>query len=291
MNIDSPINNLINGVPADYLSINDRAIHYGDGLFETILCHRGKLSFWKKHYQRLQSSAVKINLPCPQEHILLNDIELLLADKHNADEPTCVIKIILTRGVSNRGYAFDNKSMANRLVLLSVIDKDYSSLLSTQLLSGDLYLCDQQVSINESLAGLKHLNRLENVLAKNEWQQPQYIDGLMLNANGNVIEGCMSNLFAIKGEEVLTPDLTMSGVNGVIRNVVIEIAKANKIELTIKNMNVEELKSMDALFITNSLIGMKIISNFNGYQFGSSDLTDIVFNQLLESEDKYAQAI
>jgi len=250
MKIDSAINNLINGVPTDYLSINDRSIHYGDGLFETMLCHDGKLSFWHKHYRRLKKSAERIKLVCPEENVLLNDIELLLADKQNTVESTCVIKIILTRGTGNRGYAFDSKVVINRLVIVSSVDKNYSSLLSTHLLSGNLYLCNQQVSINESLAGLKHLNRLENVLARNEWQQPQYIDGLMQNANGHVIEGCMSNLFAIKGKEMFTPNLIMSGVNGVIRDVVIEIAKANKIELTIKNMNVEEIKLMDGLFIT-----------------------------------------
>ena len=114
-------------------------------------------------------------------------------------------------------------------------------LLPVKLLSGDLCFCEQQVSINENLAGLKHLNRLENVMARNEWghrsTESNIIDGLMLNANQYVIEGCMSNLFAVRNNELLTPDLSVSGVKGIMREVIIDLANKNNIKLRIINQS------------------------------------------------------
>lgn len=289
------VNSLINGVASDYLNINDRAIHYGDGIFETILCQAGKLIFWQRHFKRLQASAEKVKLSCPQEQQLLDDIALLLASKQCSEKHNYAIKIILSRGIGERGYAFDKNINGNRLLFISKIDDNHSSLLSGRLLSGDLFLCEQQVSINENLAGIKHLNRLENVLARDEWRDNKYIDGLMQNANQQVIEGTMSNLFAIKDKQLFTPDLTLSGVNGIIRDVVIDIARMNKIDVTIKALNLAEVTQMDALFISNSLIGVKSVVAFNDSQYKEDVITHTIFDDLLRSllttEGNYVQAV
>ena len=108
-----PVNSLINGIASDYLTINDRSIHYGDGLFETILCNNNKLYYWSQHFQRLQTSAEKLKIACPQEQLLLDDIAKLL-DKNESgsnSEAACAIKIIVSRGagcfvVSYRGGSF-----------------------------------------------------------------------------------------------------------------------------------------------------------------------------------------
>ena len=296
--------NLINGVTTDYLNINDRAIHYGDGLFETILCSNNKLFYWEQHYQRLQLSSKKLKINCPAEQLLLNDIKALLAANENpasenSANNSCVIKIIVSRGTGERGYKISKTMSANRLVLLSVIEADYSSLLSGRLLTGDLYLCEQQVSINESLAGLKHLNRLENVLARNEWGynkqshagNNKIIDGLMINANQHVIEGTMSNLFAVKDNQLLTPDLTQSGVKGIMRDEIINIANKMDIKVSIVNMSIDELPVMDGLFISNSLIGMKSINKLIDTQYKQSDITKSIFEKLLKTKDDYVQVI
>ncbi len=150
-----------------------------------------------------------------------------------------------------------------------------------------LFICKQQASINESLAGLKHLNRLENVMARNEWNA-DYIDGLMLNANQHVIEGTMSNLFAIRDGQLFTPDLNLSGVNGIMREIIIGLARKNNIETAVTDLTIDDLRAMDELFISNSLIGMKAVTKLGDSLYESRQLSDMFFAELLKTEETHA---
>ena len=285
---------LINGVTADYLNINDRAIHYGDGLFETILCSENKLLYWSQHYLRLQRSAQRLKLRCPDEDVLLGDIRSLLKLNETPGSKVCSIKIIITRGSSDRGYVIPKKTNEKRIVLMSALAADYSSLLSGELLSGELYICKNQVSINESLAGLKHLNRLENVLARNEWNDTannQFIDGLMLNARQQVIEGSMSNVFAIKENNLYTPDLSQSGVNGIMRDMIIAAAGRNNIQLSIRNLTLEDLYEMEEIFISNSLMGIRSVNKIEASLYQQQTLTKFMLSELLKTKDDYVQIV
>ena len=293
-----PVNSLINGIASDYLTINDRSIHYGDGLFETILCNNNKLYYWSQHFHRLQASAEQLKIACPQEQVLLDDIARLLeqdkAESGSKSEAACAIKIIVSRGSGERGYKFSKNTAASRFVLLSALETDYSSLLSQQLLSGELFICKQQVSINENLAGLKHLNRLENVLARNEWSDKaknNFIDGLMLNANHHVIEGTMSNLFAIKDKQLFTPDLGLSGVNGIMREIIINLASKSNIKTSIINLTMDDLNNMDELFISNSLIAMKAVTKLGVSFYKDQQVTNMIFAELLKTKEAHAQAV
>lgn len=281
------INNLLNGIATDYLNINDRAVQYGDGIFETILCDNNKLYYWQKHYQRLQLSAEKLNIPCPEESLLLGDIRHLLSGAEKGGGGPYAIKIILSRGAGERGYRYTKNLNPNRIVSFSSIESNYSSLLSGNLLSGALFLCQQQVSINENLAGLKHLNRLENVLARNEWNDAakgnEIIDGVMVNANQHVIEGTMSNIFAVKNQQLFTPGLMLSGVNGIMRNVIMELAAKNNITVANINLTINELLTMDEVFICNSLIGMKAVTTFLSTSYTDTPITQIIFQAVLSS--------
>jgi 4-amino-4-deoxychorismate lyase len=284
-------NCMINGIAADHLMISDRSIHYGDGLFETILCSDNKLYYWQQHYHRLRSSAEKLKITCPDERTFLQDIKELVSN--NIAGNSYVIKIILSRGFGERGYGYSSGISANRIVLLSELDASYSSMLSNTLLHGELFICEQQVSINESLAGLKHLNRLENVMARNEWNDKtmKFIDGLMLNADQRVIEGTMSNLFAIRDGKIFTPGLERSGIRGVMRDAVRELAANNGLSLSITGLSLDDLLGMDELFITNSLIGMKRVTKLGDRIFKDVVVTDLIFKALLVSKEDYAQAI
>lgn len=313
---------LINGIACNYLSIYDRAIHYGDGLFETVLCRKkpcseAMLYYWQRHYQRLQTSAQKLKMDCPDERLLLDDIATLLEQMHQdendqkASAQSYVIKVIITRGTGERGYLFPDKNDINRIVSCTPLATDYSSLLTETLLSGELTVCQQQVSINEQLAGLKHLNRLDNVMARNEWNKQGYsghrsrnnnfIDGLMLNADGFVIEGSMSNVFAVRGDEIITPTLTRSGVRGVMRDVIIDIAKIMGLSLMVRDMTLAEIYTMDEIFISNSLIGLKSVTglsagnntagnNGNPQQrvLSRNSITQKIFDEIIRTTDTYA---
>lgn len=285
---------LINGVTADYLNVNDRAIHYGDGLFETILCSENKLLYWSQHYLRLQRSAQRLKLRCPDEDVLLGDIRCLLKLNETPGSKVCSIKIIITRGSSDRGYVIPKKTNEKRIVLMSALAADYSSLLSGELLSGELYICKNQVSINESLAGLKHLSRLENVLARNEWNDTannQFIDGLMLNARQQVIEGSMSNVFAIKENNLYTPDLSQSGVNGIMRDMIIDAAGRNNIQLSMLNLKLEDLYEMEEIFISNSLMGIRSVNKIDASLYQQQTLTKFMLSELLKTKDDHVQIV
>jgi len=284
-------NSLINGIATDHVHIDDRSIHYGDGLFETILCDNNKLYFWQQHFQRLQASSDRLKLACPDESVLLADISRLLTDRPSAN--SYVIKVILSRGIGERGYRFGENSNPTRTVLLSELEADYSSLLGNTLLEGELFICEQQVSINENLAGLKHLNRLDNVMARNEWHDKSgnIIDGLMLNADQQVIEGTMSNIFAVKEGQVFTPALHRSGVNGVMREVIVELAAKNNIPLSITDLSLETLLTSDEAFISNSLIGMKRVSRITEKKFKQHAITDRLFTELINVKEEYAQTV
>ena len=288
-------NSLINGIAADYLNIDDRSIHYGDGLFETILCVGNSLYYWQQHFQRLQASAEKLKILCPDERVFLEDIAKLIDSNKPAhkNENNYVIKIILSRGTCERGYKFNKHIKANRIVLVSDLETEYSSILSNTLLRGELLICDQQVSINEDLAGLKHLNRLENVMARNEWDDKsgKIIDGLMLNADRYVIEGTMSNLFGIKDRELFTPALNRSGVNGVMRDEVINLADKHYLPVSVTDMSIDDLFAMDELFITNSLIGMKQVTKLGDRIYKDQSVSELLFKKLINSKEDHAQAV
>lgn len=283
---------LINGIAAEYLSVNDRSIHYGDGVFETILCENNQLLYWRKHYQRLKASLEKLKINCPDEGLLLSDVRGLLDANNESLTKNYVIKIIVSRGATERGYQFSSAASVNRIVSLSVLVPDYSSLISGKLFSGDLHVCNQQVSINESLAGMKHLNRLENVMARNEWNQKKdkaIIDGIMLNANNYVIEGTMSNLFGVIDNHLYTPKLNCSGVHGIMRDVVIDIAKSLALDVSVVDITLDTFKAMDEVFITNSLIGLKSINSMPSKSFDAHEVTSEIFTELLKTKGRHAQ--
>ena len=275
---------LVNGVPTDYVSVQERGLQYGDGLFETIACEENGLQFWSAHFSRLQNGAKKLGLVCPPESVLLEDIKRLLttvsnnhvADNHAPNNPipnNYVVKIILTRGCSQRGYRMVDKNQLTRIVQVSagIAERFFSKGEPLQHQEEGkipapkmavLGICEQKISINPSLAGIKHLNRLENVLARNEWRD-EYTEGLMLDANGYVIEGTMSNVFGIRDHHLFTPALDNSGIAGIIRANIIESAIAEGIKLEINKFSLDDIYTMDEIFICNSLMEIMPVSKIS----------------------------
>ncbi len=242
---------LVDGVMTGLVSLQDRGLQYGDGLFETIACEAGMLSFWAAHYSRLRQGSRRLGMACPVESLLLDDIVKLLerAGLHSAD---CIVKIMVTRGCSERGYRAPEQTPLTRIVQIHE-GLPQRFFKQDTVPAAKLCLCQHKVSINPSLAGLKHLNRLENVLARNEWRD-EYHEGLMCDTDGNVIEGTMSNIFGIREGILFTPSLHRSGVAGIIRETIIRLAADNGIKVFEENLSLEKILSMEELFICNSLL-------------------------------------
>lgn len=254
---------LINGISSEHLSVMDRGLHYGDGLFETIACVEGKLQFWNEHIERMRLGAKQLGIEFTAIENFKHDV-LSLLEKHNITD--CVIKLMLTRGQGERGYRSSSAQKVTRIVLLSNLPA-YSDDYTNQGIK--VCCCQHPVSSNSRLAGIKHLNRLDNVLARNEWQD-EYQEGLMLNESSDIIEGTMSNVFAVKNNQLHTPSLSLSGVNGIIRGQVLSIAQEQGIAVHISEIKKEELKNMDEIFVCNSIIGIWPVNSINeiNYQVG-----------------------
>jgi len=240
------VKTLINGVVDSCIDVCDRGFQYGDGLFETIAYKNSQLQLWDAHMQRLRHGCDRLSLGVVDEALWLDDIKQLQL-KEDA-----VIKLIISRGVSGRGYTYNTSNNVTRVTAVSLwpnYTRDNFQGIATTF-------CKTPISINPVLAGIKHLNRLDNVLARNEWHSADIAEGFMLDHNQHVIEGTMSNVFCVLGEELYTPSLQQCGVAGVMRQRVLEYAKVQGVSVNIIEISKLNFLQMDSIFITNSLIGI-----------------------------------
>ena len=268
---------LINGVPCETISVHDRGLLYGDGIFRTLLLRAGKLQQWSRHYSKLLKDCAAIKLPCPSEATLRDDLAVLTAKVQDA-----VVKVMITRGVATRGYTPPSTPSITRILSLSSIPSFPESFASSGV---HLHLCQLRLSSQPYLAGVKHLNRMENVLAASEWADPEIAEGLLLDEAGNVIEGVRSNIFMIKNNEIITPDLSHSGVAGVQRERIIDLASKHAMVCKIKNISLAELLQADEIFLTNSVIGLWPVRKVASYDAMHHPLTELIKEWLLNDPD------
>ena len=239
---------LINGKTVDCVASTDRGLLYGDGLFETIAVVNGSMRHWRRHLSRLQAGCDRLGIPA------VNDVELedeCRSLAGNADK--AVLKVIVTRGSGGRGYRMPDKPAPTRIVQLHDWPT-YSPACTERGVA--VRVCNTRLGHHPALAGIKHLNRLEQVLARQEWDDADIMEGLLLDAAGYLIEGTMSNLFLLRDGILLTPDLHRCGVAGIMRTRVLELAERLPIDVQVGPVEMQHLQEADEVFICNSLIGI-----------------------------------
>lgn len=273
----------INGVLAEYISVMDRGLHYGDGIFETIACVNNRLQFWSQHIARMAAGAEKLKIDFPGGDLLLQDVQTLL-DGQPSSEP-CIIKLILTRGAGERGYRNPAKPLPTRIAIRSGWPDNIGRVAER---GARVRLCATRLSANPALAGIKHLNRLENVLARNEWRD-EYDEGLMVDCQDSIIEGTMSNVFSVKDNVVYTPSLDQCGINGVIRQQVLSIADELKLVVQKTNLTQSELAHMDEIILTNSVIGIWPVTELDDKKYAIGDIGRLLAERLAERVEHHAQ--
>lgn len=268
---------LINGQASETLSVNDRGLHYGDGVFETLAVQNGIPLCWDRHYQRLARGCKQLQINCPLPDLLLAEIKLLVCN-----EPLLVLKIIITRGEGGRGYRLpEPETSVTRIVGVfpwpAYPEKNYTKGV-------DLKICKTRLGKNPSLAGIKHLNRLEQVLARGEWDNPGIAEGLMLDTDDNIIEGTMSNIFILNDNELITPDLTCCGIAGVVRECILGLAPDIGFKTRIDKISESGLYSAREIFLCNSVIGLWPVTGIEGHKFTPGHGTEKIRNKLISQQ-------
>lgn len=250
---DGPLQSLINGRQAEHISIRDRGFQYGDGCFETIRVLFNNLILRVEHLARLRRACAALSLSVDFD-LLETEIALLL--RSNA-EPDAILKITVTRGESDRGYSPIDTAQCTRVLQL----KPYKS--PDTATGAKIVFCQHRLSSNSSLVGIKHLNRLDQVLASAQIPAGQD-EGLCMDETGNVIEGCRSNLLVVIDNHLVTPVLSHCGVEGVMLNHTISAFEAQGTPVTRERINVEQLKAAEDILLCNSVFGVWPVAEISG---------------------------
>ena len=234
----------VNRITTDSIPIDDRGLAYGDGLFETVRINASHTVLLDEHLNRLKKGADRLGISFQREQLIQNIENLTSAFPENG-----VLKIILTRGSGGRGYRPDVKTESRFVMSIHQLP-DYGENADNGV---SVFICQQRLAHQPSLAGLKHLNRLEQVMASREWPEGDYMEGLMLDMDENVIEGTRSNIFWSGNGKLFTPDLSSCGVAGILRDTLLKQIPEAQIN---NKSSVSELVNADEIFICNSVFGV-----------------------------------
>ncbi|MEX0941788.1 MAG: aminodeoxychorismate lyase [Pseudomonadales bacterium] len=246
---------LVNGHSAGTFPIDDRGLAYGDGVFETIRCINGRPILWAAHLARLQRGCDLLGIKTTGNQTdlmqdLTRDRDTLFA--HAPDD--AILKLIVTRGQGGNGYAPPLAQLPNRMVSVRAYSPDQAAIQDGIHVS----ICETRLGINPGLAGVKHLNRLEQVLGAAEIKEGSG-EGLMLDINEQVIEGTRSNVFFVRDGQLITPDLDRCGVHGTLRAWLLatETVEVLRIPVTV-------LASVEEMFTCNSVYGIYPVTRLSG---------------------------
>ncbi|RKT46711.1 aminodeoxychorismate lyase [Thiocapsa rosea] len=263
---------LVDGREHDRIPVGDRGLHYGDGLFETILIRDGMPCLWDRHMARLALGADRLGLPRPPPSVLREEAVRIGTELDNG-----VLKLILTRGVGGRGYRPPASPHPRRILLSYASSPTADACVNDDVNDGvnggvAIRYCETPASVNPCLAGIKHLNRLDAVLARREWDDPQIAEGLMCDEVGNLVGGTMTNLFVWDGVALVTPSVSRSGIAGTVRALVLESAARAGIACVERPVTRRMLEEAAGLFLTNARIGVWPVSRLADRRFDTERL-------------------
>ncbi|ELM3738736.1 aminodeoxychorismate lyase [Yersinia ruckeri] len=259
---------LINGVVQDQLSATDRGLQFGDGCFTTARVVNGQICWLPMHIQRLQQEAERLLLPTIDWSLLQQEMTELA---HQSAQG--VVKVILTRGSGGRGYSGVGCEHPTRILSLSDYPAHYSLWCEQGI---TLALSPIPLAQNPLLAGIKHLNRLEQVLIRAHLEQTTADEALVLDTAGHLVECCAANLFWRKGDTVFTPDLSQSGVAGIMRRRIMARLFASKYKLHCVSEPLETLQDADEVLICNALMPLISVNQAHKWIYSSRQLYEFL---------------
>lgn len=268
---------LVNGVVSAEVSALDRGLAYGDGAFRTFPARRGAPLHWQRQYAKLAQDCAALSIPPPSADLLCAEVKTACGETDNA-----AVKIVITRGSGPRGYRQEAGAAPTRIIYAD----PYGGVDPAAREHGvKVRVCATRLSHQPALAGVKHLNRLENVLARAEWSDPEIAEGLMCDAEGNIIAGTMTNVFIVMGDVLATPRLDRCGVAGVTRDRVLEAAIRLDIPCAAMTCTSRDLVRAQEVFLVNSLVGIWPVRELDGQARAPGAVTHALQAALAEEDD------
>lgn len=240
---------LVNGETLGHVSALDRGLGYGDGVFRTLRIEAGQPRWWDEHLARLAEDCARLRLDCPSRDTLERDLSDL------APLPAWgVLRITLTRGEGPRGYRPPSPARGTRILACW---PDPHALPRDNIRAR---VCDLRLAWQPALAGIKHLNRLEQVLARAEWDDADIDEGILLDRDGRIVCGVSSNLFFWRDDGLHTPVLRGCGVAGVTRGRLLRRAASAGIAVREGEYVLDDLWQAQEVMLTNSLTGLRRVA-------------------------------
>lgn len=253
---------LVDGEISERVSVLDRGLHYGDGLFETMAVFQGTPRFWQGHVDRLAAGCERLGLPVTPQTVLLREVQTV-----SAGQRRCVVKVIVTRGTSGRGYAPESPARGNRVVASWSWPQDPGDLVETGI---RMRICSLRLGVQPVLAGLKHLNRLEQVMARAEWSDHAVHEGLLLDVDDHVVSAISSNVFVVFGERLLTPRMDRCGVRGVMRAAILNAFRERCEQ---RRITLDMLAEADEVFVCNAVRGIFPVTRIDHWEYAIGTVT------------------
>jgi 4-amino-4-deoxychorismate lyase len=253
---------LVDGEISDQVSAADRGLRYGDGLFETIYVIGGQPRFWQGHMDRLSAGCEQLGIPVTPQAVLLRELKTVCAGR-----PDCTVRIVITRGAAGPDYAPVIPSQPNRIVSAHALPQ---STENNALFGIRARLCNLRLGIQPALAGLRHLNRLEQVTARSEWDDPLIHEGILLDSEDHVISGISSNIFLVYSERLLTPRLDRCGIRGVMRAAILNAFRPRCEQ---RRLMLDMLPEAHEIFICDSVQGVLPVTRIDHWEYEIGPVT------------------
>ncbi len=252
---------LVNGTATDQVGALDRGLAYGDGLFESIRMVGKLVPLWPRHMQRLAEGCARLQLPPPDPAQLWCEVQQV-----SQGLPHAVVRISVTRGAGERGYVLPASPRPTRVVAAFAPPPVASAVHAAGV---RLRLCELRLAEQPLLAGIKHLNRLEQVLARAEWNDPAIADGILRDSHERVISATMANLFVVIDGELLTPALDRCGVAGVARAEVLAVCP----QARVAELGLEALSTASEVFLSSSVRGILPVHSLDEWHYVPGTVT------------------
>ena len=271
----------LDGVPGSALPLPDRGLDFGDGLFETLLLENGRALFRQAHLERLRVGLAALALPdcssTAEQHL-----ERVCADIVSRGWRWAALRITVTRGAGERGYAAPAQVTPRIIITASPMQHDCRQMPQPAA----LVFADLRLSSEPFLAGVKHLNRLEQVIAATQARQAQADESVLLDHSGRVVSVAAGNLFFVVGKELVTPPLAACPIHGTRRRLVIEqLAPALGLDIREARVDSEFFSSCDEVFFTNSLQGLRPVKTLGAASWETYPVCEALFEQYLREVD------